>query len=41
MYLKSIVKDFPDGAVDKNPPANVEDTGLIPGLGRFHMPQSN
>ena len=25
---------FPGGAVVKNPPANAEDTGLIPGLGR-------
>ena len=32
---------FPSGAVDKNSPANVEDTGLIPGPGRFHKPQSN
>ena len=35
------VKDFPGGAVVKNPPANAGDTGLIPGLGRPHMPQSN
>ena len=39
--VKFIIKDFLDGAVDKNPPANVGDTGLIPGLGRFHMPWSN
>ena len=32
------VKDLAGGAVDKNPPANAGDTGLIPGLGRFHMP---
>ena len=25
----------------KNPPANAGDTGLIPGPGRFHMPQDN
>ena len=31
------VKDLAGGAVDKNPPANAGDTGLIPGLGRFHM----
>ena len=31
-------KDFPGGAVVKNLPANAEDTSLIPGLGRFHMP---
>ena len=33
--------DFPGGTVDKNPPANVEDMGLIPGGGRSHMPWSN
>ena len=33
--------DFPDGAVVKNPPANAGDTGLIPGPGRSHMPQSS
>ena len=27
--------DFPGGPVLKNLPANVEDTGSIPGLGRF------
>ena len=32
---------FPGGAVVKNPPANAEDTGSSPGLGRSHMPQSN
>ena len=26
--------DFPDGSVVKNPPANVGDSGLIPGSGR-------
>ena len=25
----------------KNLPADAGDTGLMPGLGRFHMPQSN
>ena len=25
----------------KNPPTNAGDIGLIPGLGRFHMPWSN
>ena len=35
-------QDFPSDAVDKNLPANVGDTGLIPGLGRSsHMPCSN
>ena len=33
--------DFPGGAVDKNPSANAGHMGLIPGLGRFHLPQSN
>ena len=28
---------FPGGSVVKNPPANVEDTGLTPGQGRFHV----
>ena len=32
---------FPGGPVVKNPPANAEDTGLIPGLGSFHMLQGN
>ena len=32
--------DFPGGPVVKNPPANAGDTGLIPRLGRFHMPQA-
>ena len=27
--------DFPGGPMVKNPPANVGDTGSIPGLGRF------
>ena len=34
-------KDFPGGAVVKNPPANAGDTGSIPGQGRSHMPLSN
>ena len=29
------------GPVDKSPPANVGDTGPIPGLGGFHRPQSS
>ena len=29
---------FPGGSVGKNPPANAKDMGLIPGLGRPHMP---
>ena len=34
-------RDFPGGTVVKNPPANAGDTGLSPGPGRSHMPQSN
>ena len=34
-------RDFPGGTMVKNPPANAGDTGLTPGLTRFHMPQSN
>lgn len=30
-----------DAAVTKNPSANAEDTGVIPGPGGFHMPRSN
>ena len=32
---------FPGGTVVKNPPSNAGDTGLSPGLGRFHTSQSN
>ena len=38
---KMTLQDFPDGAVDKNSPANEGDMGLTPGLGRFHMPWGN
>ena len=34
-------KDFPGGPVVKDPSANAGDTGLISGLGRFHMPRGN
>ena len=34
-------KDFPGGAVVKNPPANTGDMGSIPGPGKSHMPQNN
>ena len=34
-------RDFPGSAVVKNPPANAEDTGSIPGLGRSHVVRSN
>ena len=36
-----MIRDFPGGAMVKNLPANAEDTGLSPGAGRSHMPQSN
>ena len=39
--LKSPEENFPGGTVDRNLPANAGDTGLIPSLERFHMPQSN
>ena len=32
---------FPGGPVVKSLPANEGDTGSIPYLGRFHMPQGN
>ena len=38
---QKINRDFPRGAVVKNPPANAGDTGSIPGPGRSHMPRSN
>ena len=38
---KQKFSDFPGDAVDKNLPAIVGDTGLIPGLRRFHMPRSS
>ena len=34
-------RDFPGGAVVKNPPANGGDMCLSLGPGRSHMPQSN
>ena len=33
------VWDFPDGPVDKNPPANAGDMGSIPSPGGFHLLQ--
>jgi len=32
--------DLSGGTVDRNLPANMGDTDLIPGPGRFHMPRS-
>ena len=40
-WLRILLAGFPGGSVVKNPPANAEDTGSIPGLGRSHMPQSS
>ena len=34
-------RNFPGGAVVKNPPANAGDTDSIPGPGRSHMPWRN
>ena len=34
---KNYFQDFPGSTVDKNLPDNAGDTGLIPGLGIFHM----
>ena len=38
IYVKSILysenRGFPNGSVVKNPPANIGDTDLMPGLGR-------
>ena len=33
-----LLRDFPGGAVVKNPPANARDTGLSPSPGRSQMP---
>ena len=41
MIFKYKYRDFPGGAVVKNPPANARDTGSSPGPGRSHMPWSN
>ena len=41
-HLKTQNKtSVPGGEVGKNPPANVGNTGLNPGLGRLHMPWGN
>ena len=41
VFLKRNHLDFPGGPAVKNPPANVGDTGSIPGPGRFFMPWGN
>ena len=40
-WLETWVLSIPAGSVVENPPAEAEDTGLIPGLGRSHGPQSS
>ena len=40
-HLKCTLRDFPGGAMVKNPPANAGTMGSIPGPGRFPMPRSN
>ena len=41
IHYRKFGRDFPGGAVVKNPPANAGDTGSSPGLGRSHMPRSS
>ena len=40
-HVQKYSQDFPGGPVVKNPSANAEDTGAIPGLGRPHIPWGN
>ena len=35
------MEDFHHSPVVENPPTNARETHLIPGLGRFHMPQGH
>ena len=39
--VQKLKKGFPGGAVVENLPANAENTGSSPGLGRSHMLRSN
>ena len=39
--FKNSERDFPGGAVVKNPRASAGDTGSSPGPGRTHMPRNN
>ena len=41
LSLKRVFQGFPGGPVVRDPPASAGDSGLIPGVGRFHMPQGN
>ena len=36
-----LCQDFPGGPAVKNPLANAGDMGLIPDLGRFHIPRGS
>ena len=40
VHQNTLSRDFPGGAVVKNPPANAGDTGSRPGPGSSHMLQS-
>ena len=40
LILKSYDRGFSGGSGVKSPPANVEDMGWIPDLGKSHTPQS-
>ena len=39
--IEIVLRDFPGGAVVKNPPANAGDMGSSPGPGRSHMRRSS
>ena len=39
--VKKVRMDFPGGSVVNNSPATAGDMGLIPDLGRSHMPHDN
>ena len=41
IFFQNGIRDFPGGAVVKNPIANAGDMGSSPGPGRSHVPQSN
>ena len=41
LFYKKLFWGLACGIVDKNRPAKARDMGSIPGLGRFHMLQSN